>query len=607
MKISRSATAAVKLICFTAIVISVYCITITGCKKITDRQTEISAPPKIKIDLPAKTNPFSIRNVEKAKAELDKQGISYGSHTSKLGSGNGPEFIYFKFDPTNLTQQEFLSLENDSTVTLMKIPFANISIYGDNFALDETKAEQLEDGYVYGVTDISNSIVSTLKGDDQLETQLLDTLVKMDELDTTLQFAALRQAGFSEQEIASFRICLFKRPHGFVRYWDDEIQARGRLETVRGMQVWALFFGIPVTAYTDRDGYYEIPWRFSIGSIMGTKAKNPRVNIKPLNTVGGFPQVWYQVLVNFAVGSIHVNGWVTPCQMRDGVDFNYYGHTQVRYWCQLLNAYWFHDQYCSAENINNAPQSMVTYAQWADDEDFGDASTPLLGHISMGTLFIEAYLNNIFGGNISLAQNFPNFYNLLAGLLPDNTIKVCGVREPGHYCSRLAQTEFHELGHASLYHRVGQEWYAELIWAELTHNCPHYCAPGYTDWGKVQVAESWAEFIGTQHAFNRYGALGWKNSAELGLVQVDDALEREEWFSNTWIPTGIYNDLIDQVNAIFEFWDQVGGSSISNMYSVFNSNTSDMCMYWDQFLSTYTGFNSVQGWNLFNHYVTACP
>jgi hypothetical protein len=183
------------------------------------------------------------------------------------------------------------------------------------------------------VTPIQNTnVFSRLSARSETQMQYLDTLVQVAEEDTTLQYQAFREAGATEEMLGRFRICLFKKPHGFVNYWDTQLN---RWERVRGMQVWSLFLGIPIYTYSDGNGYYEIPWRYSIGTIMGTKAKNSRVNVKPLDTHGTLIRNIYTLIAQFIVGSQHIEGWVTPCQMRDGKDFNFRGHTQVHYWSQI--------------------------------------------------------------------------------------------------------------------------------------------------------------------------------------------------------------------------------------------------------------------------------
>jgi hypothetical protein len=78
--------------------------------------------------------------------------------------------------------------------------------------------------------------------------------------------------------------------------------------------------------------------------------------------------------------------------------------------------------------------------------------------------------------------------------------------------------------------------------------------------------------------------------------------EREDWYGVNWIPSGLYYDLIDNVNLQTEVWDNVGGSNIHNMYSVFNPYSTSMCFYYQQFVGTYPVFNNQATYDLFAHY-----
>lgn len=570
-------------------------------KEIKNPEEQTGIQPQ-KIQLPKTKNPYSLRNVQKAQKVINSQIARYNPSQSKTNSKGLQEFIYFKFDPNQLTGELFEALENDTTVKLLDIPFANASLYNETFALDEAKAEQLKDGFVYGVTDFDNAIsLPLLQNASSLYKEFLDTLVLIPEEDTTLQFEAYRQAGATEEQIEALRFCLFKRPHGYVRYWDDELN---RLEPVRGMQVWGLVFGIPIHSYTYSNGYYELPWRFSAGTIMGTHAKGKRVNVKPFNTVGGW--VLTSLIQAFVVGSIHIKGWVGACAMRNDVNFDFYGHTQVRYWSQILNAYYFHDQYALADNIYNAPRNMICYAHWADspEGDFGSASTPMLYHMTGGEitdLFIQQLFNNPVTGTL---------LTFIHRLLPDMTFRVCGTTQPQYYNSRLAQTAFHELGHASMYHQVGWGWYWELIWAELTHTCSGtgnpYCDGTYSGAGHVAVAESWAEFIGTNNALRRYPNGYMKGTYYNGFYPMATLIENEKWFfGGFWIPYGVYNDLMDNSNA-GETWDNVQGASISQLYNAFGSDVATMCGYQIQFIQNNPQFSQGDVNIIFNNHEVSC-
>jgi hypothetical protein len=596
----------------------------------TTRQTRSSAktvvaPQKQAPGLIPRPNPFSVSNIIRAMQALGRP-IPPEFQLSRVTPLEAPSrlidpidpppppppppppsdinnriYTYLRFDPNQVTGALLQQLEADDSIRILDFPFANGEVYGDELALDEAKAGNLKDGWLYTVMKRTNPLINTLRSTAN-RTVELNELFLPDEEDTELHLQAYREAGYTIDEVEYLRICLFKRPSGFVRYWDNQF---GRLEPVRGMQVWGLVFGIPLHTYTDGNGHYRFPWRFSLGTIMGTHAKNPRVNVKPLNTRGGALQVIPQVIANFIFGSIHIRGWVSSCAMRNDVNFDFFGHSQSRYWSQILNAVWFHDLYSQQQGILSAPtNNLIIYAHWSDGGVFGSASAPMLYHLTGGPL-TDTFLGLLFNFTPTSA-----LLSLLHGLLPDITIRVGGDSEPFIYESRLAQTAFHELGHASHFRRVNGDYWWDLIRATMFNGggpCGGYGCGGQTDDGNVQVAESWAEYIGTQNALTRYPN-GQKISQMLGLIRFDQALERETWFFNNWIPTGIYNDLRDTVNTTPEGFDTIGGASVLQLYNVFNSNVDSMCDYQEEFLRQNPGFFRANVESIFGaHNITGCP
>lgn len=565
-------------------------------------------------------NPLSISNVQKAigivaqrthrAASMRTDANARLTVTLDTTSSSYPTYVYFKFDPANITQAQVQALESDTTFQLMEIPFADPAIYSDS-TLDSTAIEALKDGKIYAVAAADNPLVDTLLNATNLLPQVLDTLVLIPEEDTALQAAAMEAAGV---RVNIFGICLLKRPHGYVRYWDQDLNnGAGQFEPVRNMQVWALVFGIPVHTYTDANGYYEVPWRFSIGTIMGTKAKNSRVTIKPLDTHGTLAGTAIALVTHFITGSIHIDGWVGTCTMRDGKDFNFSGHTQVRYWSQLLNAYYFHDVYCAQEGITNAPQGLICYAQWANfsTNKFGKASTPLLNHIS-GSSIVPNFINNLFGG-VNVQTGFPNLFNVLESVLPDMTFSVAQQGEPEHYTTRLAQTAFHELGHASHYQKVGAGWWLQLAIDEI----PDHSVPGnpygdgsHADDARISLAESWAQYIGNEFAVRRYPIgvdFATNGSWSSGLHAISSMLENESYFhGGQWMPYGLFHDFRDGYNGN-EVWDNVSGVSIQQLYNNFSSAVDDWCEYANNFVSNYgAAFRASNSWQIFTSYSINC-
>lgn len=580
----------------------------TGCQKnlkvTPDAQTNLTLTQQ-KITLPNTVNPFSLRNVQKAKITLAANSSFKKSNSTTSLTGNEPQFVYFKFDPTNISGELVKAFDEDTTVQLLSFPFANPAVYTDSLGLDSAKLEQLNDGSVYGVINMGNPILQTLATSiSTIQTQFLDTLIKIPEEDTTTLFQAFREAGYSEEQLDLFRLCLFKRPHGFVRYLDRQLNnGNGQLEPVRSIGVWALLFGIPMKAFTDDNGYYQIPWRFSVPTIMGTMAKNQRVNVKPFDTHGGWRiTALIQALV---VGPVDIIGFRTSCQMRNDINIHLTAHRQNRLWAQILNNYAFNEDYSNNEGINTAPKGMICYAHWGGALPFGSASTPLMGHLTYGTLTLEAVLNNVMGGNVNIPRDYPNLFNAMTGIMPDMTVKVSAQSEPQFYNSRLAQTLFHELGHASQYFKVGQAWHYRLMQESVRVRLSggDYGIPGEGDWGITQVAESWAEFIGTEHARRRYGQFGFKTSAMLGTINFTTFnQEREDFFFSNWIPSGLYYDLMDNVNLRNETWDNVGSVTIEEMYRVFDPYSTSMCLYYQQFVGTYRNRDTPATFALFSQY-----
>ena len=547
----------------------------------------------VKKQLVHKTNPYSLSNLIKVTETLNS-GRQAG--TVALNISSYPQYVYYRINPANFNQGQFSSIANDTSNLMMDFPFGEGSLYGDT-TLTEASIAQLRDGYLYGVVPYGDSLIGKLQAMTNLQFQSLDTLVLLPDSSSTIQTLALRQAGF---DVNLLGICLFKKPHGYVRYMDNELN---RMEPVRGMKVWGLVGGIPVSAYTDANGYYEINYRFSLGTIMGTLAQNKRINIRPLDTHGSFPATILRIIVQFATGSININGWVGSCNMSSGKDFNFTDHTQTKLWCQILNAYYFHDLYCQQENIYNAPDKMVCYAQWRD-AGFGSASTPMLGHINYSAVFAENFLNKVVGGNVNLSVDYPSVFNLLTGLLPDMTIGAPQTA-PVFYNSRLTQTAFHELGHASQFRQVGLAWHTALSMAELTNGGDKLYGDGtYSDAGIVALAESWAQYSGDNFALRRYPS-GYTETTYPGgsLDLISNLIEKEDFYCKNFIPSGMYHDLNDATN-VNESWDNVSGISIKQMYDAFGPNITDICAYQNNFAANKPILNL---WQLLNYYKNCGP
>jgi hypothetical protein len=299
--------------------------------------------------LPYKVNPLSLSNVLLAKQELD---------TANTNTMLYPEnhYIYFKFNPEQLPAQLFKAMEADTSLRLMTFPFADGSIYGDEVGFNETIAERLADGSIWGVTKLNNPIINNILNESAIRAVSLDTLyAPTEDQEYLYAHAVARTEANTPLEIAKrrirIRICV-RRPQGRVRYRDSSLG--NQMLPVIHTQVWAIKYGVPLTTFTDTNGNFGIWSPYIVGTIVGTKAENPRVNVKPLNTSGTIAGNILSIIANFVAGSVHVHGWVGACDLNN-ITIDYNDHRQNRYWAQILNAVYFHDQFCSQDQIASTP------------------------------------------------------------------------------------------------------------------------------------------------------------------------------------------------------------------------------------------------------------
>lgn len=575
-----------------------------GCKRNITPDAEVKPESQLVRKGP-KTNPFSLRNIMRAQDTVAARSGKSGRAALQAVSSY-PSYVYFRLDPSKMAAGQFKSIEADTNCMLLDIPFGDAAVY-NNETLDEAGAEQLRDGFLYGMVPATDTLLNRLQGMSNLGFTRLDTIVLPPDSSVTLQQVAMQQAGF---EVNLLDLCLFKRPHGQIRYSYTE-NGVVKEDPVRGIKVWALVFGIPLHSYTDANGFYEINYRFSIGTVMGTEAKNSRVNIRAVETNGTAVGAIARTLLQLVTGPKSVYGWVTPCKMRDGQDIVYKNHTQKRLWCQILNGVYFSDQYYRQEGIN-PPSNLVFYAQWAGQS--GSASAPMLGHISAANTVTERILNDLFGLNVNIKSSFPNLYNIFSDLLPDVIIPVSSVAEPSNFNMSETRTIFHELGHAAFMLQVGSGWYSTLEAMTIENRNNEVVGNPYGDGSKqgtyhyISMAESWAEFIGQNFLARRYPDVQIRrtNPNNYTTDYPSNLLEYEGYYYEfKWMPYGLFHDLMDKFNPDpLEKFDIASGVTIKQMYTAFQPNTTRWCDYFSSFTSRY---NVPGAWSIFDYYLAPCP
>ena len=548
---------------------------------------------------PSRVNPYSVANITASLIQLGR----------KVAFNDSGLYYYYEFDPNLVTGEILQQLEKDTLCQIMDFPFADVNVYDDTFSANfQNNVDNMKNGKLYIVFNYNSHL--------NLFFQNFGAsfgAVKKDELylpnadDETLILQALITAGIANYPdtatMKRFRPCLLKQPRGKVTYLD---QARNINVPVPQIQVFAFFFGIPIITYTNDRGDYYTPWRFSMGTIIGTHARNWRANIKPLDVTGGVLAAIVQIRLNFIIGSRHLYGWYSACDMRNNINISFSGHNQRRYWAQLLHATKLHHDYAVQDGILPAPPLLTIYAKWSAGGD-GTASAPMLGHVN-GSGYAAAILSIILDVNITI--NAPNLLNLLTGLLPDMTFSENSTQNP-RYSETLMQTAFHEFGHASYYRKVGDIYWIKVIGGivdALLGSCSTYGCASSSVAGNIALSEAWAEYIGKQHHRRIHpnqqtyigdsnalipppiddGYNGTINAALLQWRSYPDALEYDRVFvGNYWIPTGLFYDLTDNFNSN-EPNDVIQGFTTAQMYNLFSPNVESFCDYGARFLTTYT-------------------
>ena len=550
---------------------------ISGCNKSqldnVAQDSKSTAMPVAMLSSSKAPNPFSVVSIQKALADLGR--------TDPLESDR--IYHYYTFNPSNVTGDMLAIIEADENHHILNFPFADGDVYTDAFMSSFDPSNMAyNDGNQYIVFKMGSNLDNLFQSDGQLSATKLDELYLPKEEDEQLQLQAMANA--QNVTVEAFKIrwpCLFKRARGRVTYLDSELNTN---QGVPNIQVWALAFGIPITTQTDGNGNYQIPWLFSIGTVMGTHAKNQQVNVKPFNVTGNVLDILIQLRGNFILGSLHVEGTVSACQMKNDVNINFNQNNSKRYWAQLLDIVRLHHVFTAQDGINSAPSHLTWYAGW-DNERGGFFSAPMLSHISLnGSVLRGNLLSRVFNTNI--VSTAPNFFNLLTGLLPSiTTDESPASMEDGHYSERLTQSALHELAHASLFTRVGQIYWIEVITnIVLASNtsCGGYGCGTEPFAGNASVNEAWAEYLGKDH-HRRVHPNGEADIGSENWTAYPLALETDQTFVSLWIPTGMFFDLADGFSSS-EPTDNIQGFSNSQMFNAFSPNVRSLCNYKDRFI-----------------------
>ncbi len=263
-------------------------------------------------------------------------------------------------------------------------------------------------------------------------------------------------------------------PQGRIAIVDPDY-AGGKPVGVAGVKVVGNIFVKIATAYTDRDGYYQMSRKFS---------GKPRYRIVFQNERS------FSIGLNFLIvpASVSTLGKGNPSGMdvvvsKDGSDGALFRR------CAINNAAYDYISRCDGDDLDITPPPGDLRI-WIF-KDLKCSSATMLHH---GTVLDRGLVGKYLGTWTSLIKLF----------LPDITI---GTKEMNY--ADIYETVVHEMAHASHYARVGNNFWNPyidyIIYSFVTEGFRAYGSGSGDKAGYCEVGEMWAYFMQESLKKDRYG------------------------------------------------------------------------------------------------------
>ena len=251
----------------------------------------------------------------------------------------------------------------------------------------------------------------------------------------------------------------------------------GKPYGVAGVLVFCNSFVKFASAYTDRDGYYQLPKKYS---------STPRYRLVFKNSAG-FSIGLNLILVPASVSTLGTG----PAA---GVDVHIDAESDGSLWRRAVvnNAAYDYLERCAASDLDlkAPPQDLRIWIF----KNLGCSSAAMLHHGA----FVESneLVQRYLGGYSSLLKTF----------LPDITI---GAKAGEGEFVDLYSAVMHEMAHASHYAQVGNAWWnpyiTYVIRSYVTEGRQAYGSGSGENAGYCEVGEMWAYFLESVLFQNRYG------------------------------------------------------------------------------------------------------
>lgn len=264
-----------------------------------------------------------------------------------------------------------------------------------------------------------------------------------------------------------------KGPSGCITITDPDF-GDGSPIGVAGVKVSANRFVKFASAYTDKDGYYQMDKTFS---------SSPRYRIIFQNKTG-FGIGMNLLLVQGSVSTLGKNP-------SSGVDVNIDSTSNRKLFCRAVvnNAVYDYFALCREDGCNlAAPPSNLRL--WLF-QNMSTSATPMLRQGALSDLnLIKKYLGD--------------YGSIIRKFLPDITL---GLKGAGSYQEIYSRT-VHELAHASHFMHAGKSWWCDFIVNELTSflssDGTFYGVGTESGHGYCEVGEMWGYYMENEQMMSRY-------------------------------------------------------------------------------------------------------
>lgn len=400
-----------------------------------------------------------------------------------------------------------------------------------------------------------------------------------------------------------------KQPSGNLYVWDNQLASplgdQGHIIPVRRIRMVARNFLKTERVYTDDNGRYQFTKNFNKVTLV--------VKMKNNNTVvrGIFGSRFWNIIWPLKKNIGKYKGDLTNI-MYTFFRQEFYATRGMQDWVGVT-AFNKRMDYNGLTFQDGLP-ALPAYLNLFITSHYGGASAPMFPHRAPN----NNELTGFFGSNLMAGLN-PRFFTIFTVL---SEIAKSGVDILYGYKRSLdnldsddiSEVVFHELSHAQHYNKVGNDWWHQLVLAELTESVfnwgTEFAPYGHGNTANspiISVAESWAYHYGRILADRVYGNTFSSTQfrpfmAYLNNGIIVDGTTGTTFFTGLnahinyledfspdrltdvfrWIPEGIYLDMIDNRNdnlAVplrIPIDDQVDGYSNLQFFNALDSDIFSM-------------------------------